>query len=117
MTERTLEIHVGSGMDSLHFGMDEPQARAELSAYGNVVDGTAPGSALSLRTQGLDDSFSVYAAFNADGVLFTLEIWRPNDVSLIDVNLYGTPIFATPADRVLAMMAELGHQIDFEDPW
>ncbi|MEV4582074.1 hypothetical protein AB0K16_53480 [Nonomuraea jabiensis] len=117
MTERTLEVHVGSGMDSLQFGMDEPQVRAELSAYGNVVDVTAPGSALSLRTQGLDDAFSIYAAFNADGFLFTLEIWRPTDVSLIDVNLYGIPVFATPADRVLAVLAELGHRLDFEDQW
>ncbi|MFG6200996.1 hypothetical protein [Nonomuraea sp. JJY05] len=97
MTERTLEVHVGSGVDSLRFGMDEPQVRAELSAYGNVVDVTAPGGALSIRAQGIDDSFSVYAGFNADGVLFTLEIWCPNDVGLIDVNLYPAIVSWTEA--------------------
>ncbi|MEV0382755.1 hypothetical protein [Nonomuraea sp. NPDC050643] len=117
MTEHTLEVHVGSGLDSLRFGMDESQVRAQLAVYGDVIDATAPGGALQLRTQGPDDSFAVYAAFKADGRLFTLEVWRPDDASLIELHLYGIPFFATPADQVLARLAELGHRIDFEDQW
>ncbi|MEU6777806.1 hypothetical protein ABZ912_01295 [Nonomuraea angiospora] len=117
MTERTLAIRVGSGLDDLRFGMDEAQVRAELAVYGNVENASAPGGALSLRTQGLDDSFSIYAVFNAEGLLSALEIWRPDDVSLIDVDFRGIPMFATPADEVLARLAELGHRIDLEDQW
>ncbi|GAA3441093.1 hypothetical protein [Planomonospora venezuelensis] len=117
MTERILEVRAGSGLDGLRFGMDEPQVREGLASYGNVLDATAPGGALSLRTQGHDDSFSIYAAFEADGTLFTLEIWRPDDVSLIDVSLFGISVFTTPADRFLSRLAGLGHRIDFEDKW
>ncbi|WP_326642640.1 hypothetical protein OG884_05115 [Streptosporangium sp. NBC_01755] len=117
MAERMLEVHVGSGLDSLRFGMDEPQVRAGLATLGNVVDSTAPGGALKLRTEGLDDSFSVYASFGSGGFLFTLEVWRPNDTNLIDLNLYGIPIFATPADSALVQLAEIGHRLDFEDKY
>ncbi|MFB9472045.1 hypothetical protein ACFFR3_21230 [Nonomuraea salmonea] len=117
MTERVLEVRVGSGLDNLRFGMDEPQVRAELISYGDVVDATAPGGSLALRTQGLDDSFSICAAFKSDGALFTLEVWRPEDVNLIDVKLYDIPLFATPVERVLARISELGHRIDFDDRW
>ncbi|MEV4177577.1 hypothetical protein [Nonomuraea sp. NPDC049709] len=112
-----LDVRVGSGLDGLRFGMDETQVRAGLAAYGEVVDATAPGGALCLRTRGPDASFSVYASFTADGLLFTLEIWRPDDASSIEVRLYGIPVFATPADLVLARLAELGQPVDLADRW
>ncbi|MGI5269024.1 hypothetical protein ACQEUU_07735 [Nonomuraea sp. CA-218870] len=118
MAERILEVHIGAGLDDLRFDMDEAQVRAGLATYGNVVDATAPGGALCLRTEGIDETFSVYAAFKAaTGTLYTLEIWRPSNIRLIDVDVFGTLLFATPATQILDRITELGHRVDAEDQW
>ncbi|SEG99796.1 hypothetical protein SAMN05444920_11472 [Nonomuraea solani] len=57
----------------------------------------------------------MYAAFKADGSLFTLEAWRPDDISLVEVTLYGIPLFATPADDVLAQLTRMRHRLDLSE--
>jgi hypothetical protein len=117
MADHTLVVHSGRGVDGLRFGMDEEQVRAQLSAYGEVRDATAPGGALKLRTEGSDPSFAVYASFREDGRLFTLEVWRPDDVERIDMTWDGIALFATPADEVLEYLLSQGHETDLSDPY
>ncbi|HET9516374.1 MAG TPA: hypothetical protein VFO77_01480, partial [Actinoplanes sp.] len=67
-----------------------------------------------LRAVGLDESFAVYAGFGGDDRLFTLEIWRPDDVDVVDVAPDGL-VFATPAQEFIDRLAEAGNRLDIED--
>jgi hypothetical protein len=107
----------GVGLDRLRFGMNEQETRAALAPFGVVEDATAPGGALKLRTVGLDPSFSVYASFTSDGLLFSLEAWRPDDVGAVDILLSGVPIFGHGADAVLDELAQTGLELDRSDKY
>ncbi|GID26699.1 hypothetical protein [Paractinoplanes brasiliensis] len=43
----------------------------------------------------------MYANFVSDGRLFTLEVFRPDDPSVVDFELVGVPAFSSTADEVL----------------
>ncbi|MBU2670464.1 hypothetical protein KOI35_43880 [Actinoplanes bogorensis] len=115
MAELTVPITLGTGLGDLRFGMDETRARAALAAFGEIKDGTAPGGSLTLYTEGADPSFSVYANFVPDGRLFTLEIFRPDDSSAVDLELAGVPAFGSPVDEVLQALRAGGYEVDDED--
>ncbi|MET0416104.1 MAG: hypothetical protein ABW022_08805 [Actinoplanes sp.] len=115
MADLTVPITLGAGLGELRFGMNEAQARVALAAFGEIKDGTAPGGSLTLYTEGADPSFSVYANFVADGRLFTLEIFRPDDTGVVDLELTGVPVFGSAADEVLEALRAGGYEVDDEN--
>lgn len=117
MAALALSVVPGVGLADLRFGMEEPAVRVALAPYGEIVDGTSPGGSLTLYTEGIDPSFSVYANFRHDGLLFTLEVWRPDDAVVVDLELGDVAIFAPPAEAVIQSLTSAGYVVDESEPF